>query len=89
MKKSRKLTDSYKFPGYQPYQKVKGIFGDSKSLIIRMKRVQKKQYAQYALEHLIVFMTKKLDEYGIYPAEINAYTLNWKYIGSIAGTVIK
>ena len=89
MKKNRKLTDSYKFLGYQPYQKVKGIFGDPKSLIISMKRVQKKQYAQFVLDHLKVFMTKKLEKYGIYPAEINAYTLNWKYIESIAGTVIK
>ena len=89
MKKNRKLTDSYKFFSYQPYQKVKGIFGDPKSLIISMKRVQKKQYVQYVLDHLKVFMTKKLDEYGIYPAEINGFTLNWKYIESIAGIVIK
>jgi len=87
MKKNRKLTDSYKFPGYQPYQKVKGIFGDQKSLIITMKRVQKKQYAQNVFKHLKVIMTKKLDECGIYPAEINVYTLNWKYIESNAGTV--
>ncbi len=89
MKKSRKLTDSYKFPGYQPYQKVKGIFGDSKSLIIRMKRVQKKHYAQHVTNPQKVFMTEKIDVFGIYRVETNGFTLNLKYVESIAGAVIK
>jgi hypothetical protein len=41
MGKNRRLSDSYKFPGFRAYQKVKGIYGDQKSLIITMKRVEK------------------------------------------------
>jgi hypothetical protein len=46
MKKNRRLTDTYKYPGFRPYQKVKGEFGDPKSIIITMKRVQKKLSVQ-------------------------------------------
>ena len=85
MGKNRRLTDSYKFPGFQPYQKVKGIFGDQKSLIITMKRVEKKQYVQSVLKPQKVFMTEKPDWYGTYPVETNEFTLNWKYVVSIVG----
>lgn len=73
MKKNRRLTDSYKFSGFQPYQKVKGKFGDQKSLVITMKRVQKKLFAQTVYILPKVFMTGKPGWYGIYPAEINAF----------------
>ena len=89
MKKNRRLTDSYKFPGFQTYQKVKGIFGDQKSLIITMKRVEKKQYVRSAYKAQKVFMTEKPDWYGIYPVEINGFTLNWKYVVSIVGDARK
>ena len=74
MKKNKRLTDSYKFPGFHPYEKVKGKFGDQKSLIITMKRVQKKQYAQSVPRLQRVFMTEKPNWFVTYPAEINGFT---------------
>jgi hypothetical protein len=73
MEKNRRLTDSYKFPGIRPNQKVKGKFGDQKSLVITMKRVQKKLFVRSASKLQKVFMTGKPDWYGIYAAEIDAF----------------
>ena len=89
MKKNRKLTDSYKFPGFQAYQKVKGIFGDQKSLIITMKRVEKKQYVQSAYKAQKVFMTEKPDWCGTCLAEINVFCLKLKYVESTVGDARK
>lgn len=89
MKKNRRLSDSYKFPGFRAYQKVKRFFGDQKSLIITMKRVEKKQYVQSVVNVQKVFMTKKPDWYGTYPVETNRFTLNWKYVVSIVGCARK
>lgn len=84
MKKNRRLTDSYKLPGYQPYQKVKGKFGDQKSLIITMKRVQKKLFVQSVLKLHKVFMTEKPDWCGIYPVETSAFISKLRYVVSTA-----
>jgi len=84
MRKNRRLTDSYKFPGFRPYQKVKGIFGDQKSLIITMKRVEKKQYVQSAYKLHKVFMTEKPDWFGTYLAEINVFSWKLRYGESTA-----
>ncbi len=89
MKKNRRLTESYKFPGFQAYQKVKGIFGDQQSLIITIKRVQKKQYVQSVLKLHKVFMIGKQDWFGIYLAEINVFFWKLRYVESTAGDAKK
>ena len=89
MEKNKRLSDSYKFPGFQPYQKVKGKFGDQKSLIIIMKRIQKKLFVQSASKLPKVFMTEKPDLSVTYPAEINVFFWKLRYVASTVGDVKK
>ena len=41
MEKRRRLLDEYRFPGFSPRAEIKGIFGDPKARVIRLKRTQK------------------------------------------------
>jgi len=80
MRKYKQLTDSYRFPGFRPQKEITGIFGDSKAIIIRLKRVEKKQYVQYAQKPIGAFTTEKLDTYVIFLVAINEYISQWKYV---------
>jgi hypothetical protein len=46
MSKHKRLTDAYRFPGFTPFQTVKGIFGDRKARVIVLQRSEKKQPVQ-------------------------------------------
>jgi len=46
MSKRKRISAVYKFPGFIPNEKISGIFGDPQSLVIRLKRIEKKRYAQ-------------------------------------------
>lgn len=48
MRKKRKISTAYAFPGYQAEKEIKGVFGDPGAIIIRLKRQEKKRYAQAA-----------------------------------------
>src|SRR6266571_5583410 len=41
-KRSRRLWDTYSFPGFRPEPTVRGIFGDPKARVITLKRRSKK-----------------------------------------------
>jgi hypothetical protein len=41
-KRSRRLWDTYLFPGFRPEQTVRGTFGDPKARVITFKRRSKK-----------------------------------------------
>lgn len=41
MGKIRRLLDVYRFPGFRPKARVKGLFGDPKARVIRLERLQK------------------------------------------------
>jgi len=80
MRKYKRLSDSYRFPGFKPLEEIDGIFGDSKAIIIRLKRVEKKQYAQYVQKDIRVFTTEKSDMYVICLVATNEYISQWKYV---------
>jgi hypothetical protein len=89
MRKNKKITDAYCFPGFHPYQNIKGIFGDPKSIIIFIKRTQKKLFVLIAENHQTVITTKKQNVCGIYLAATDRYILNLKYAVLTAGDVKK
>lgn len=66
MKKTKRLLDEYRFPGFCPSSALKGKFGDNKAIIIPLNRVQKKLFAVVVALSAIVFMTRKKDWSGIY-----------------------
>lgn len=45
MEKKRRLLDEYRFPGFRPRAEIKGVFGDPRARLIRLARLQKKQFA--------------------------------------------
>jgi hypothetical protein len=69
MKKHRRLQDEYQFPGYRPKAAIKGIFGDSHSVIVQLTRLQKKLFADVAELNTGRFTIGKYEGYGICHAE--------------------
>jgi hypothetical protein len=45
MGKKRRLLDEYQFPGFRPQSEIQGIFGDPRARVIRLKKTQKKRFA--------------------------------------------
>ena len=41
MGKEKRLLDEYRFPGYRPRAKIRGIFGDPKARVIRLERTRR------------------------------------------------
>src|SRR3981081_3279400 len=48
-KRSRRLWDTYSFPGFRPEQTVRGIFGDPSPRVITLKRRSKKRLVVVAV----------------------------------------
>jgi hypothetical protein len=78
MGKNRKLLDEYRFPGFRPMAKIKGVFGDPKARVITLRRTQKKRYAAVAERHIEAITTRRPDVYEIYLAGMLGYIWNWK-----------
>jgi hypothetical protein len=78
MRKFKHLTDAYRFKSFTPGLPVQGIFGDPKSLIIRLKRRGKKLFVRLAAWFIKSSMTARYAEFGIYPAVTGVSFLNWK-----------
>ena len=87
MGKKRRLLDEYRFTGFGPRAEIKGIFGDSKARVIRLKRIQKKRYAGVVERFIGVITTRRCVGYGIYPVEMHGFTWKWRcgeyYVGSV------
>jgi len=41
MKRSQRLLDAYRFPGFRPQATVKGVFGDPKARVVTLVRREK------------------------------------------------
>jgi hypothetical protein len=48
MNKRKRLSSAYQFPGFIPEENIRGVFGDPQAMVIRLKRIEKKRYAQNA-----------------------------------------
>lgn len=83
MRKIKRLLDEYRFPGFRPQAKLKGIFGDNRARIITLLRSQKKLYAVTVGQLTRVFMTEKLDESGTCLAVMPGFIWRLKYVESI------
>ena len=78
MRKLKRLTDAYRFKGFTPSLGTQGIFGDPKSLIIRLKRREKKRFVQLVVELVKAFMTTRYAESETCPAVTNGSSWTWK-----------
>jgi len=84
MVNKRRLLDGYRFPGFRPKAKLKGIFGDSQARVIRLERRQKKQHVAHAGNLTEVITTTGFAGYGICRAARCGFTWNWRYAAYFA-----
>lgn len=66
----RRLTDSYRFPGFKPCERILGVFGDSKARIVRLERTGKKLSAAAVVQHTTVIMIARKGAFAICHQEI-------------------
>jgi hypothetical protein len=86
MAKHKQLRDVYRFPGFYPQQKIRGIFGDCRAILIRLKRRGKKQSVVPVGLSIGPSTTERPAESEICPAEICGFTWTWRFAASfVAG----
>jgi len=71
MAKRKRLLDIYRFPGFVPRPRVRGIFGDPLAVVITLQRRRKKQSAASAARCLTATTTSGDDACAISPAGTN------------------
>jgi len=85
MRKQRRLSDSYRFPGFKPKQAVVGIFGDSHARVVALVRQGKKLPVVSVGRPAGLSMIERPAGFVISPAAILASTWSWKSGVSSAG----
>jgi hypothetical protein len=74
MAKIKRLLDIYRFPGFVPFSSLRGVFGDHRAIVVRLRRRQKKRFAEFVAKSSFTTTTNGLGEYATCPAEIDAFT---------------
>src|ERR1700681_5075263 len=81
-KRSRRLWDTYSFPGFRPEQTVRGIFGDPKARVITLKRRSKKRLVDVAVAFRWGGTTARSAVCAIFRAATRGYFWNWRCGGA-------
>jgi len=84
MAKFKQLRDVYRFPGFDPQAKVRGLFGDPLAVVVTLRRRRKKRCAAPVLNRIERITTSGSDAPGISPVATGASI--WR-IGCAASTV--
>jgi hypothetical protein len=84
MAKIKRLADIYRFPGFVPFSSLRGVFGDHRAVVIRLRRRQKKRRAVFAGRSNFATTTSGLGKYAIFPPETGVSTWPTKDDVSIA-----
>jgi hypothetical protein len=85
--KTKRLRDSYRFPGFHPALTVTGVFGDPHAFVIRLTRRSKKRRAEFVVGYRAGGMTANCAGSAIFRLEVRASFLRSPFVGSIAGAV--
>lgn len=83
-KRRKRLLDAYRFAGFRPLERVRGIFGDPKARVITLVRRSKKRVAVSAGASTPVGTTARFAGYATCRAATPASTWNWRFGGSPA-----
>jgi len=89
MRKTKRLWDAYRFPGFTPEPEVLGIFGDPKALVIKLRRRGEKRFAEPADVHIGRFTTARCDGFGICLVATVASGWMWRSDAFCAGVAGK
>ena len=87
MKKTKRLLDEYRFPGFYPKAVVKGKFGDPRARVVELVRCQKKLFVAVAELFIIAFMTARSKSLGICLVATQGSIWRWRCGELIAGNV--
>lgn len=79
MKKSKRLSDAYKFVGFVPLSKIRGIFGEPLARVITLQRRGKKRSAAVVVEAFASFTTERPAWFAIKDAGIFTSIWNSKF----------
>ena len=74
MAKFKQLDDLYRFPGFVPQPRIRGIFGDPGAVVITLRRRRKKRFAACAANHLGPTTTNGLGRPGISLVATSVFT---------------
>ena len=75
-RKRKRLIDAYRFPGFEPRDDIRGIFGDPLARVIPLFRRSKKRSAKTAGESTRAGTTARHDVLAISPALTRGSTSN-------------
>jgi hypothetical protein len=89
MRKTKRLLDEYRFPGFRPVAKIKGKFGDSQARIIPLKRSQKKQPVPVVEQFIKVITIAKHDLFVICHVVASVYIWKWTYAALSVISMVK
>jgi hypothetical protein len=85
MAKFKQLYDLYRFPGFVPQPRIRGVFGDPRAVVITLCRRRKKRFALSAAKRTGPTTTSDLDMSGISPVATNVSISLTPFAGSRVG----
>jgi hypothetical protein len=85
MAKFKQLYDLYRFPGFVPQPRIRGVFGDPKAVVVTLRRRRKKRFATCAGKRLGPTTTNGLGVLGISPVATSVSTWPTPCAGSSVG----
>ena len=89
MNKHKRLLDAYRFEGFVPLNRIRGVFGDPLIRIIPLQRRGKKRFAEVAGGFPGLSMTEKPGWCGTSLVGITESIWKWRFDGSIVGDVAR
>ena len=84
MAKFKTLPDLYRFPGFVPLPRVRGLFGDPLAVVITLQRRRKKRAAESAATSITAITTNGDGASAIFPVGTSASISLFSCAGSIA-----
>ena len=88
MAKLKQLRDHYRFAGFVPSTRIRGLFGDPVAVVIRLERRQKKRRVVFAVMSLSPTTINDLERSAISPRGISVSTYRFLYGGYFARGVM-
>lgn len=86
MRKTKSLYDGYRFPGFRPLRRAKGLFGDRFARVVVLRRRRKKPAAGRVARSIGRTTTATGEEYATFPVAAFASTWSWRCVASAAAT---
>jgi hypothetical protein len=84
MAKLKRLLDIYRFPGFVPRPKIRGLFGDPGAVVITLQRRRKKRSAASVAKPAAPTMTSGLAASAIWPVPTGGSIWTSKSVASFA-----